>query len=110
MTSNFIHPLDHAHIREDKPFKTTFWLSERLLVGLNTLGPGQQQPLHEHPHQDKVYHVLAGEGFFSVGEERSRCGPGDLILAPAGVFHGVENRGDAPLSFLTIIAPAPGAA
>jgi quercetin dioxygenase-like cupin family protein len=108
MTSHFIRPLDHAQPQEDKPFKTTFHLSERLLVGLNTLRPGQAQALHDHAHQDKFYHVLAGEGVFTVGEETRTCGPGELILAPAGVAHGVENRSDDLLSFLTVIAPAPG--
>ena len=108
MTSNFICPLDHAQMREDKPFKTTFHLSERLLVGLNTLRPGQAQPLHNHVHEDKFYHVLEGEGVFTVGEESKTCGPSELILAPAGVMHGVENQSDDLLSFLTVIAPAPG--
>lgn len=108
MPPTFIKPIDHAHPREGKPFKTTFYLSERLLVGLNTLLPGQAQPLHDHPDQDKFYHVLAGQGLFTVGDDSRLCGPGELILAPAGVTHGVENQGDALLSFLTVIAPAPG--
>jgi len=108
MTTYFIRPLDYAQPRVDKPFKTTFHLSERLLVGLNTLRPGQAQPLHDHVHQDKFYQVLDGKGVFTVGEETKTCGPGELILAPAGIMHGVENRSDDLLSFLTIIAPMPG--
>ena len=107
MTSNFIQPLDHARPRDEKPFKTTFYLSERLLVGLNTLRPGQVQPLHDHANQDKFYQVLEGEGVFTVGEVTQTCGPGELILAPAGIVHGVENQNVALLSFLTVIAPAP---
>ncbi|MCP4168509.1 MAG: cupin domain-containing protein [Chloroflexi bacterium] len=106
--SQFITPLDHAQGRAEKPFKTTFFLSERLLVGLNTLLPGQAQPLHDHADQDKFYQVLAGEGLFTVGEESRSCGPGQLVLAPAGIVHGVQNEGTEPLSFLTVIAPAPG--
>ena len=108
MTSNFIRPLDHARPKDDKPFKTTFYLSERLLVGLNTLRPGQAQALHDHVHQDKFYQVLEGRGEFTVGDETKTCGPGELILAPAGDVHGVENQTDELLSFLTVIAPAPG--
>ena len=108
MPSNFIRPLDHAQTRDDKPFKTTFYLSERLLVGLNTLRPGQAQPLHDHVHQDKFYQVLEGEGVFTVGDESKTCGSGELILAPAGIVHGVENQSADLLSFLTVIAPMPG--
>jgi len=107
MTSNFIRPLDHVQPRDDKPAKTTFYLSERLLVGLNTLRPDQVQPLHDHVHQDKCYHVMDGEGIFTVGTVTKTCGPGELILAPAGIVHGVENRSGAQLSFLTVIAPGP---
>jgi len=108
MTSYFIRPLDYAQPRDDKAFKTTLHLSERLLVGLNTLRPGQAQPLHDHTHQDKFYQVLEGVGVFTVGEETKICGPGELILAPAGIVHGVENQSADLLSFLTVIAPAPG--
>lgn len=105
--SYFIQPLDHAQTRAEKPFKHTFFQSERLLTGLNCLAPGQVQALHDHAEQDKFYLVLAGEGLFTVGDERQTCGAGALILAPAGVVHGVENQSAAPLTFLTVIAPFP---
>lgn len=103
----FLHPIQHAQIQAEKPFKTTFFHSDRLLLGLNTLAPGQIQHLHEHVDQDKFYVVLAGSGLFTVGSESRTCVSGDLIIAPAGIVHGVENRGDEPLTFLTTIAPAP---
>ncbi len=107
MTELFIHPLDYAQGRAEKPSKYTFFQSERLLVGLNCLLPGQEQHLHDHPEQDKFYLVLAGSGRFTVGDESCSCTDGDLILCPAGAVHGVENDGDAPLTFLTVIAPSP---
>ncbi len=103
----FIQPLDHVGVREGKPFKYTFFESERLLTGLNSLQPGQEQPIHDHAEQDKFYLVLAGSGLFTVGDEQRRCMAGELILAPAGVPHGVVNQGDDPLTFLTVIAPFP---
>lgn len=105
--ANFIRPLDYAQNRPDKAFKYTFLESERMLVGLNCLLPGQHQHLHDHPTQDKFYLVLEGEGEFTVGESTQRCTRGELILAPAGVPHGVENHGPERLSFLTVIAPFP---
>lgn len=105
MNRLFVHPLDYAQGREDKPFKHTFLQSERLLVGLNCLLPGQGQHLHDHPDQDKFYLVLAGSGRFTVGDETRLCSAGDLILCPAGAPHGVENDGDGLLTFLTTIAP-----
>ncbi len=107
MNTPFLHPLDHAHGRADKAFKTTLFQTERLLVGMNTLLPGQTQPLHDHLTQDKFYLVLSGSGDFTVGGDTRTCTSGDLILAPAGAPHGVANKGIEPLSFLTVIAPAP---
>ena len=63
-----------------------------MLVGLNCLLPGQAQHLHDHPEQEKFYLVLEGSGHFTVGETTQECSAGMLIVAPAGVPHGVENR------------------
>ena len=105
MTSHFLNPLDFAQEREEKAFKTSFLETNRMMAGLNCLKPGQAQHIHDHPEQDKFYLVLAGEGYFTVGDESQPCGAGRMILAPAGVPHGVENRGNELLSFLTVIAP-----
>lgn len=107
MTDYFVAPLDYAKEQPGKPFKHTFWQSERLLAGLNCLAPGQAQHLHDHPNQDKFYYILDGYGQFTVGTETRECGPGTLVLAPAGITHGVTNHGEALLSFLTVIAPFP---
>ncbi|MBK8045760.1 MAG: cupin domain-containing protein [Anaerolineales bacterium] len=48
---------------------------------------------------------MEGTGHFTVGDATRTCTAGELILAPAGVPHGVENRSDSRLSFLTVIAP-----
>ncbi len=106
-TEYFIQPLDHAQGRADKPYKATFFQSERLLVGLNCLLPGQSQHLHDHADQDKFYYVVAGTGLFIVGDQQQRCEPTSLILAPAGVPHGVDNSGDQLLTFITVLAPFP---
>lgn len=102
---HFIQPADHIEARVDKPFKHTFFQSPRLLVGLNTLAPGQRQSLHEHGDQDKFYLVISGRGQFTVADATQECGAGELILAPAGVAHGVENPYSELLSFVTVIAP-----
>lgn len=101
----FLRVLDFAQERDDKAFKHTFLQSERMLAGLNVLRPGQQQSIHDHPEQDKFYYVVEGAGQFTVGDDTQRCDAGMLILAPAGVPHGVVNDGSERLVFLTVIAP-----
>lgn len=98
---------EHTGAREDKHYKTTLFQGRHLMVGLNCLEPRQVQPLHDHSGADKVYVVMEGEGTFIVGDETRTAGPGEVIWAPAGVPHGVENRGSARLTLLVGIAPPP---
>ena len=104
----FSHYSDHVGASADKPFKSTLWRSERLMLGLNCLAPGQEQKLHDHAGQDKFYFVVEGTGEFVVGNDRRVAKVGGVVWAPAGVPHGVTNRGDERLVLLVGIAPFPG--
>jgi len=98
----------HSGARPDKFYKATLFQSERLLLGLNCLEPGQTQAVHDHADQDKFYFVVEGEGEFVVGEEKRTAGPGVAVWVPAGTPHGVTNTGSQRLVVLMGIAPAPG--
>lgn len=102
-----IHPADHAEWRRDKMGKRTLYQSPRLLVGLNAFEPGQAHALHAHAGMDKVYQVIEGEGLFLLEGRELPMQAGDLLVAPAGVPHGVRNSGTARLLVLAILAPAP---
>ena len=75
---------------------------------MNCLEPGQTQATHTQAGQDKFYFVVEGQGEFVVADATNQAGPGMVIWAPAGVPHGVTNRGDTQLVLLVGIAPAPG--
>ena len=105
MSGYFIDPLAFAQSRADKPYKYSFLETDRLLCGINCLLKGQAQALHDHPDQDKFYFVVAGRGSFTVGDTTRACGPGTLVIAPAGIPHGVVNEEDDLLTFMTVIAP-----
>lgn len=99
---------DYTGSNPDKMYKSTLFESPRLLLGLNCLEPGQSDRVHTHPDQDKFYVVLEGEGEFTVGGESLCAGPGRTVLAPAGVTHGVANRGAQRLVILMGLTPWPG--
>ena len=99
---------DHIGSSAEKFFKSTLFHSSHLLLGLNCLEPGQTQATHTHADQDKFYFVVEGQGEFGVADVTYPAGPGMVIWAPAGVPHGVTNRGDTRLVLLVGIAPAPG--
>jgi len=61
--------------------------------------------VHAHTGADKFYFVLSGEGRFTVGEEEQTIAAGSVVVAPAGIPHGVENPSAERLSLLVAIAP-----
>ena len=102
-----VNPSEHAVYAANKMGKATIFESPRLLVGLNAFEPGQEHALHAHAGQDKVYHVLEGEGVFLVADGELAMQAGDLLVAPEGVPHGVRNTGATRLLVLAVLAPAP---
>jgi quercetin dioxygenase-like cupin family protein len=107
MQNYFINYQDSVSFNPEKFSKATLAHSERLMLGLNCLEPGQVQKIHDHADQDKFYFVLEGEGLFTVGEEEKIAFSGMLVWAPAGAPHGVTNQSEHRLVILMGIAPAP---
>jgi len=107
LTDLIQHLPSRAAFAPDKMTKRDCFRSPRLLVGLNCFEPGQSQPIHTHAGADKFYLVVSGKARFSVGDRTGEAGPGDLVLAPDGVPHGVERALERTV-VLVAIAPAPG--
>ena len=101
----FLNWQQHAGSQVEKFYKTTLWSGEHVMVGLNCLEPSQVQKVHAHDGADKFYFVLEGSGRFSVGDEEREANSGTLVVAPAGIPHGVTNNGSTRLSLLVAIAP-----
>lgn len=97
-----------AEFDAGKMGKVSLAAGERLYAGLNCFLPGQEHASHVHADQDKLYYVLSGAGEAQVGEETRKVAQGDLILARAGVSHGLKNTGSSPLVVLVVFAPPPG--
>ncbi len=102
-----IRPARHAVFSPDKMGKATLFESPRLLVGLNAFEPGQSHALHAHAGQDKVYHVLEGEGVFLLEGRTLPMRAGDLLVAPEGEPHGIHNTSQGRLIVLAVLAPSP---
>lgn len=101
----FLDWREHTGLQAEKFYKRTLWQGEHVQVGLNCLEPGQQQRVHAHEGADKFYLVLEGRALFTVGDEEREAEAGALVIAPAGIEHGVANTGDTRLSLLIAIAP-----
>jgi quercetin dioxygenase-like cupin family protein len=90
LTDLIQHLPSRAAFAPDKMIKLDCFRSARLLVGLNCFEPGQEQKVHAHAGADKFYLVVSGKARFVVGDRTFEARAGDLILAPAGLAHGVE--------------------
>ena len=103
--SHFLNWRDFEGVDAQKFYKTTLWQGTHVMIGLNCLEPNQVQSVHAHQGADKIYFVLSGAGQFTIGDEQQIADSGTVVVAPAGVPHGVENQGTERLSLLVAIAP-----
>ncbi len=96
-----------ARFASDKMQKVSLFETPRFFMDLYCLEPGQEQRAHSHAANDKVYFLLEGAAEVSVGAKSSSLGAGEAVLAPAGVQHGIANRGAARAVCLVFMAPHP---
>ncbi len=80
---------DRARFAAARMQKLDCAVTDRLLLGLNCFEPGQSQAVHAHAGADKFYLVLSGKATVTVGPDTRAVAAGDLVVAPAGVPHGV---------------------
>lgn len=98
---------DHVKLAADKMAKIALHATDRTLLDLYCVAPGQFQKAHSHEAQDKIYYVLEGAGRFSLSGAEQRLEAGEALVAPAGVEHGLVNDGAGPLLVLVVVAPPP---
>ena len=102
-----ISPAAHATFSDEKMGKVTLFHSDRMLVGLNCFEPGQQHELHAHADLDKLYQVVEGTGTFLLEARERELSAGMMLVAPAGVPHGIRNTSTERLVVLAVLAPGP---
>jgi mannose-6-phosphate isomerase-like protein (cupin superfamily) len=91
----------------DKMQKINLFETENFFCDIYCLEPGQEQKVHAHKVEDKIYYVLDGSGSFFIGGETRELGVNQIIFAPAGQEHGVKNTSADRLSLLVFMTPNP---
>lgn len=69
-------------------------------VGLATILPGKQNPVHYHPNCEEVLYVMSGEGIQSYDGRTVLLKAGMTIRIPIQVKHNLRNTGREPLRTL----------
>jgi len=67
--------------------------------------PGQETLLHKHVRTEELYHITAGRGLMTLGEERFTVAVGDTVCIAPGTSHCISNIGDEPLRILCCCTP-----
>ena len=66
--------------------------AQSLWVGQLSISPGASVTTHIHPDTEEAMVIVEGNLEAILGDEVVTLGPGDTVLAPAGVKHGFVNR------------------
>lgn len=98
---------DHVKFDEARMAKIALATTSRCQLDLYCVAPGQSQRSHTHGDQDKIYCVLEGSGRFSLGGREERLAKGEVLVAEAGVEHGLVNDGNEPMLVLVVVTPPP---
>ena len=73
-----------------------------LWVGHLEVRPGATITTHIHPDTEEAMVIIEGELEAVLGDEVVTLGPGDTVLAPAGVKHGFVNRSAEKAALLAL--------
>jgi quercetin dioxygenase-like cupin family protein len=68
--------------------------------------PGKRAFEHVHPQAEERWEVLAGRAGFRIAGDESEAGPGEVVVAPAGVPHLAWNAGDGEARVRIELRPA----
>ena len=69
------------------------------------LAAGVSEGNHSHDHDEaleEIYYFLQGHGKMMIAGQELPVGPGDAVLVPAGVGHGLYNTGTQPLRLVLL--------
>ncbi|HEY3129829.1 MAG TPA: cupin domain-containing protein [Acidobacteriota bacterium] len=99
--------IDAAEFQGDKLRKKNLFSSRRMFFDIYCLEPGQEQSLHSHTDNDKIYLVLQGQAEVTLGAERTTLHPYEAAVASAGMTHGIANRSPDRAIVAVVMAPHP---
>lgn len=71
------------------------------------LEPGQENDYHLHPASEHLSFVIEGVCEFTLGDRVVNVRPGQLVVIPANVPHGIRNRSDRRATYVAVTTPGP---
>jgi quercetin dioxygenase-like cupin family protein len=70
------------------------------------LEPGQENDYHQHPETEHLQFVIQGELEWTLGDaEPVTVRPGQVVVVPPGVPHGIQNKSSQRASYVSVNSP-----
>lgn len=85
-------------------FKYTV-LAETEKGGIELLRVDGKIPMHMHPKENHFVYIFKGRAKGTIGDTSAEVGAGQLVAIPAGIPHGLERIGDAPVEIILFSTP-----
>ncbi len=106
--TRIFHSSDFFQPAEGEPIRSIVTESAQAIVVAWYVKPGQTVLPHLHPGGQDTWTILQGQGDYYLDQAGTTrlIGPGDVVVAPIGCVHGVVNRGEVPLLFISVVSPA----
>jgi quercetin dioxygenase-like cupin family protein len=100
--AEFLQPAD------GEPIRSVITESADAAVVAWYVKPGQRISSHVHPDGQDTWTILSGCGEYSVSVhgESIAIAKGDVVVAHRREVHGVQNTGQEPLVFISVVSPA----
>lgn len=98
---------DEIRFSPEKRLKNSLLSTDRAVLDVYCLLPGQREEPHVHAANDKFYVIWRGEAEVTIGGEKRLLETGDVAVAAAGEEHAIANASHRPLVVLVFQAPKP---
>jgi quercetin dioxygenase-like cupin family protein len=82
------------------------YITGQLGIVVWNLEPGQENDYHMHPTTEHLHVVLAGECEYTLGDQEPIVvRPGQAVMVPEQIPHGIRNKGTTRASYMAITSP-----
>lgn len=97
---------DYVDFSQAQATRVRVLATNRIAQDLWCIEPQQATPVLQYDHTDVVYTVIGGRSWFVTEQGEIGLDPLGALLVPAGVVHGIDNRGVDPLIVSAASSPA----
>lgn len=96
---------DYVDFSTERARRVRVFVTDHLALDLWCIEPQQATPVLRYEEQDVTYTVIGGRSWMVTEHGEIGLDPMGALLVPAGVTHGIDNRGVDPLIVVASAAP-----